>query len=89
MNTQIIGIPTSKNSSSDYLLDERVRKMLKAFTRSQSGQFLELQRGQHLADFFNNDASKRWFYLEVPGMRTANGRQKHRFVYEISSPSST
>lgn len=31
----------------------------------------------------NNDPSKHFFYLEIPGMKTAKGRQKLRFYSEI------
>ncbi len=29
------------------------------------------------------DISKHWFYLEIPGMKTAKGRQKIRFYCVI------
>ena len=41
-----------------------------------------------MEDHFGNDPSKHFFYLEVSGLRTANGRLVHRFVSEIANGSS-
>ena len=77
MNTQIIELPSMND------LEHRVSKLVNAFTRQGSAKFVQLERGVTLRDHFGGDVSKNFFYLEVPGLRTANGRLKTRFAYEI------
>lgn len=60
-----------------------MRKLLGAFTKSNTGKFVELAKGVTLEDHLGGDPSKHFFYLEVSGLRTANGRQKIKFVYVI------
>ena len=55
-----------------------------ATVKAQTGvTFIELERQKSLEDFFGNDPTKQFFYLEISGLRTANGRLIHRFVSEI------
>ena len=74
MNTQIVGLPSDAN------LTDRVRKLLETSSRQTGVKFSELERQTSLEDFLGNDPSKYFFYLEVSGLRTANGRQMHKFV---------
>jgi len=63
----------------DLQLDERVRKLLK----SADGSFIELEKESDLRAELCDDPTRRFFYLEVPGLRTAIGRQKIRFYKEL------
>jgi hypothetical protein len=70
---------------SDSNLLDRVRKLLGTTGRQTGVQFHELERQTTLEDFFGNDPSKFFFYIEVSGLRTVNGRQMHRFVCELGA----
>lgn len=78
MNVQLIGLP------SDATLELRVRKLLKTFEQQQRIAFKEIEdKDQDLRSALNNDPSRHFFYLEIPGMKTARGRQRLRFYCEI------
>lgn len=69
MNAQIIGLP------SDSTLEQRVRKLLKTFEQQQHVTFTEIEdRETDLRTALGNDPTKHFFYLEIPGMKTARGR---------------
>lgn len=78
MNLQIIALPQDVN------LEERVRKLLNTFqsqnTNQRQNPFVEIaDRECDLRSELGNDPSKHFFYLQIPGLRTAKGRQKIRF----------
>lgn len=87
MNIQVIGFPQQN------FIDEKVKKLLDAYeakvkkgARSGSGeiQFCQIvDRDSDLRSELCDDPSKHFFYLELPGLKTANGRQKLRFYTEI------
>lgn len=73
MNVQIIGLPTSGNLS--VTLEDRVRKLLKTFEGQFGTKFEEItDREMDLRAALGNDPTKHFFYLEIPGMKTAKGR---------------
>jgi len=77
MNLQIIGLQAGA-------LEERVRKLLK--TMEGQARFFEIEdRERDLRQELSNDPSKHFFYLEIPGMKTAKGRQRLRFFSEIQA----
>jgi hypothetical protein len=79
MNLQIIGL-----QGGSVALEERVRKLLKTMEGQAGARFLEIEdRERDLRQELNNDPSKHFFYLEIPGMKTAKGRQRLRFYSEI------
>ena len=82
MNTQVIGLPPDSN------LVDRVRKLLATVQAQTGAVFIELDKQKSLEDHFGNDPTKHFFYLEVSGLRTANGRLVHRFVSEIQQGAS-
>ena len=82
MNVQIVGMPSSSS------LEDRVRKLLKTFEAQFGSKFEEIvDREQDLRSSLGNDPTKHFFYLEVPGMKTARGRQRLRFYTVIGEGS--
>lgn len=78
MNVQIIAMQC------DSQLEQRVRKLLKVFEGQQHVQFKEIEDKEvDLRAELSNDPSKHFFYIEIPGLKTARGRQKMRFYCEI------
>eukprot|EP00347_Sterkiella_histriomuscorum_P005571 403356100 len=78
MNLQIIALP------SDSSLEMRVRKLLKVFEQQQNVKFIEIEdKEMDLRGALKNDPTQHFFYLEIPGMKTARGRQKIRFYCVI------
>ena len=59
-----------------------MRKILKL--DKGADEFIELvEKDTDLRAELCDDPTKHWFYLEVPGMRTAKGRMKVRFYKEL------
>ena len=80
----MIGLPTNNT------LEERVRKLLQTVSRTNRGAppFVEIKREADLKSELGNDPSQHFFYLEIPGLRTANGRQKIKFYTKLFEGSS-
>ena len=73
MNTQIIALPQDLN------LEDRVRKLLNTFqgqnTNQRQNPFVEItERENDLRAELGDDPSKHFFYMQIPGLRTAKGR---------------
>ena len=73
MNIQIMALPPDVN------LEDRVRKLLNTFqnrnTNQRQNPFIEIEdRESDLRNELNDDPSKHFFYLQIPGLRTARGR---------------
>jgi hypothetical protein len=68
MNVQVIGLPAAGGTLS---LEDRVRKLLATFEGQFGSKFEEIT---DLRGALGNDPSKHFFYLEIPGMKTAKGR---------------
>ena len=84
MNVQIIALPPSPSLAVS--LEDRVRKLLKTMEGQAGARFVEIEdREKDLRQELNNDITKHFFYLEIPGMKTAKGRQRLRFYSEIQS----
>ncbi|TNV85145.1 hypothetical protein FGO68_gene10308 [Halteria grandinella] len=82
MNVQLIGLPTQGSLS--LTLEDRVRKLLATSEHQFNSKFLEItDREMDLRAALGNDPTKHFFYLEIPGMKTARGRQRVRFVTTI------
>jgi hypothetical protein len=82
MNAQLLALPAS---SLQLTVEDRVRKLLTAFETQFGITFSEItDREADLRSELGNDLTKHWFYLEVPGMLTAKGRQRVRFYAVIS-----
>ena len=82
MNIQILALPSDVN------LEERVRKLLNTFqsqnTNERQNAFAEItERESDLRAELGNDPSKHFFYLQIPGLRTARGRQRIRFYQHL------
>ena len=85
MNVQIIGLPTG---SLNITLEDRIRKLLTTFEAQFGTKFEEItDREQDLRSSLANDPTKFFFYIEIPGMKTAKGRQRVRFYTVIGSGS--
>ena len=65
MNVQFIGL-----QKVDLQLDERIRKLL----NGKSNEFIEMPREMELREELCDDPTRHFFYVEVPGLRTAKGR---------------
>ena len=89
MNYQIIGVPQ------DFDLEEKIAKLLNTYQQNQSSNprlkrrpaqagFVEItDRESSLRAELNDDPSKSFLYLEIPGLRTAKGRLQTRFYQEM------
>jgi hypothetical protein len=65
-------------------LEDRVRKLLKTFESQFNAKFVEIEdREMDLRAALAGDLTKHWFYMEIPGMKTAKGRQRVRFYCVI------
>ena len=85
MNVQLIGLP---GGDLKITIEDRVRKLLKTFEGQFGTKFEEItDREMDLRAALGNDPSKHFFYLEVPGMKTARGRQRVRFYSVIANDS--
>ena len=82
MNVQVIGL-----QKVDLQLDERIRKLLNVdgnYNKRNDESFVEMvDRETDLRAELCDDPSRHFFYIEIPGLRTAKGRQKLRFYKEL------